>query len=322
MKDSVCFLGTGKINAKHVRLVKGLFPKLRLSVASRDSDRARDFQKRFNLSAAFGSYAEAVASDFSTLVIGVPPRYHFDWVGEGLKAGKHLLIEKPIFNSLAEFKTVWPALKKHPGVVMVAENQWFDPFHRRLKKILQQGKMGRPLFIDLVRLGVQRREGWRADPKEMPLGALHEGGVHWIRRLLDLAGAVESLRAQGPSLDDVTVTARHASGLTSRLRHSWTAPRKTFRDLSQIRLEKGTIRFEGRGMFGWACGHGRKFLFPALNDPGGFKTMWRHFIDCVEQGKQPALTLEDIFFDFAYLDAAYRSLASGKAEVPEKIPSS
>lgn len=298
-----------------------MFPGWRLGAASRDLDRARVFQKRFNLAAAFGSYAEAIASDFSTLVVGVPPRHHFDLVQEGLKAGKNLLIEKPIFNSLAEFKILWPILKKHAGVVMVAENQWFDPFHLKLKKILQTGRMGRPLFIDLIRLGVQKRSGWRADPQEMTLGSLHEGGVHWIRRLLDLAGAVETLQAEGPSLDDVTVTARHASGLTSRLRHSWTAPRKTFRDLSKIRLEKGTIRFEGRGMFGWTSGNGWKLLPPALNDPGGFKAMWRHFIDCIENEKKPALTLEDIFLDFAYLDAAYRSLASGKEEVPERLPS-
>lgn len=327
-KHSICFLGTGRINAKHVGLLKKMFPKLRLGIASRELDRAKEFQRRFNLSASFGTYSEAIRSDFSTVVIGVPPRHHFELIRDCLKAGKNLLIEKPIVNSLEEFKQLWPQLKNHPGVVMVAENQWFDPFHRKLKTILQKNNLGRPLFFDLVRLGVQKRNGWRADPKEMPLGALHEGGVHWIRRLLDLTNLYESNRSQvplgvhafGSSKETVMVMARHPSGLVSRLYHSWSIPRRTCLDLSKLQLEKGSIYFEGRGLFGLVFGGGFRFLKPELGDLGGFKAMWRDFIDSLERGKKPSLTLEEIFLDFSYLDAAVRSLASGREEVPEGIP--
>src|SRR5204863_8653090 len=83
------------------------------------------------------------------------------------------------------------ALVGHPRTVMVAENLHYAPFQRRLKGLLRQQGLGRPLILDLVRLGRARTAGWRADPAEMPLGALHEGGVHWIRRLLDLASVFE-----------------------------------------------------------------------------------------------------------------------------------
>ena len=38
--------------------------------------------------------------------------------------------------------------------------------------------------------------------------------------------------------------------------------------------------------------------------------MWRDFLGAVEGGRRPALTLTDVFADFAYMDAAYRSRAS------------
>src|SRR5204863_4497164 len=142
--------------------------------------------------AHFGDYVQAIASSCDVVVIGVPPRAHRPLVELALAADKHVLIEKPVFATFAELEALWPALKAHKRAVMVAENLHFAPFHRRLKALLRDGALGRPLLLDLVRLGRSRPTGWRADPAEMPLGALHEGGVHWIRRLLDLAAVLEN----------------------------------------------------------------------------------------------------------------------------------
>lgn len=344
---SVCFLGTGRITAKHISILKKLSPALRLSVASRDLSRAQAMQRRFGLVAAFGNYEEAIQSDFDTVVIATPPRLHFDLVEKSLKAGKNILIEKPIFNSLEEFQKLWVPLKKYSRFVMVLENQWFDPFFQKVRNTLQTHDFGRPLFLNFVRRGLQKRKGWRQDSSEMPLGALHEGGVHWIRKLLGLAGLYESSPNTGllkvmattpsfrltdtPGEDTMVVMARHQSGLVSRLFHSWGLP-GGWRDLSTITLEKGSITFSSHGLGGisfGACPNGAccKILSPCFRDMGGYKTMWKHLLTELqkEKGKpasgQPGVTLEDIFFDFTYLDAAYRSLKSGNEEGVLSIPS-
>lgn len=332
MQTSVCFLGAGFINGKHARLLRRLFPQMRLGIASRDPQRAKEFKKRFSLDAHFKNYHEAITSDFSTLVLGLPPQSHFGLVQEGLHAGKHLVIEKPIFNSLDEFKTLLPRLQNSPTLVMVAENQWFDPFHQKIKRCLQENDFGRPLFFDLIRLGRPKPKAWFTDPSQMPLGALHEGGVHWIRRLLDLANVYEQdpyqsilgVRAYRPPFllwevpqeDTMMVVARHRSGLVSRLYHSWGIRRRGggLFDFSKIYLERGTVCFDGRGIIGFVFGRRRKVIWPSLDDYGGFKKMWRHYIACAEEGRKPALSLQDIFLDFAYMDAAYRSIRSGKEE--------
>src|SRR5262249_24050020 len=159
--------------------------------------------------------------------------------------------------------------------------------------------LGRPLVLDLVRLGRSRPSGWRADPAEMPLGALHEGGVHWIRKLLDLAAVVEGGQldhvahvyavappAPGtptPGRGTTLVVARHRSGLVSRLLHTWAAPwRLPPFDMSKVLLEHGALYFDARGIFGRVYAPaGRSFLWPDLRDAGGTQAMWRDFLAAV-----------------------------------------
>ena len=331
---SVCFLGTGRINARHIQTLKQLRPQARIAVASRDTRRARAFGDRHGARDSYGSYEDAIASDYETIVIGVPPSAHRSLVELALAAGKHLLIEKPVFASFDELEALWPRLISHRATVMVAENLHYAPFHRRLKHLLGQKGLGQPLLLDLTRLGRARPTGWRADPAEMPLGALHEGGVHWIRRLMDLASVFDDGRSDHvvelhamappepvtatPGEDTMMIVARHRSGLMSRLFHSWAVPWRFWPfDASKLLMEHGALYFDARGIVGRFYGpRGRQWLLPHVRDAGGFQTMWRDLLACIENGQRPELTLEEVFADFAYMDAAYRSLKSGRPETP------
>ncbi|MBW2732925.1 MAG: Gfo/Idh/MocA family oxidoreductase [Deltaproteobacteria bacterium] len=330
---NICFLGTGKINVKHLRVVRKLRPNARLSVASRDLERARAFQQKHNLHHAFGDYREAIASDeVEAVLIGTPPKAHAELVEFCLEAKKSALIEKPVFNSFDDFARLYGPMCDHPGVMMVAENLHYAPFHRRIKTLLADDALGQPLYLDLTRLGRSSPGGWRIDPEEMPLGALHEGGVHWIRRILDLAAVFdESLResiidvscfgppapvTKTPHEDTSLIVTRHRSGLTSRLLHTWGVPwRFLSADSSKFVCEHGAIYFDGRGISGKYYGpHKRRRLWPNVRDAGGSVAMWSDFLQALEGGKPPELSLEMVFIDFAYMDAAYRSRQSGKPE--------
>jgi predicted dehydrogenase len=327
------------MNARHVRIFKRLRPGSTFAVASRTAEKARAFGGSLGAKDCFGSYDEALRSGYDGLVIGTPPRGHAALIEAALAARKHLLIEKPVVARFDELERLWPALKRPGPTVMVAENLHYAPFHRRLKERLRDPGLGRPLLLDLIRLGRSRPSGWRADPAEMPLGALHEGGVHWIRRLLDLASVFETtpadqvvdVSATGPARpvtktpgeDTMMIVARHRSGLTSRLLHTWAVPwRFPPFDVSKALLENGALYFDARSLYARAYGpNGRRWLWPSIRDGGGYRAMWTDFLSAAETGRSPALTLEDIFSDFAYLDAASRSKASGRAEVPKRPPS-
>ena len=334
----VCFLGCGAMAERHIRALRALAPKARIAVASRDGARARAFGLRLGIVETFDGYDAALRSDVEVMVIATPPRSHRALIEAALAEGKHLLIEKPVVSGLDELVALWPTLTSATTTVMVAENDHFAPFHRRLVDSLRVASLGRPLFLDLTRLGRASPRGWRGDPSEMPLGALHEGGVHWIRRLMDLAGVYEDgridhvveLSAYGPSApltstpgeDTTMIVARHRSGLTSRLLHTWALPwRFPPFDASKLLLEHGALYFDSRGLYArlYERRDGR-WLLPALRDRSGLAAMWAHFLDCIEHERAPELSLAHVFADFAYLDAAYRARASGMSVVPQRAP--
>ncbi len=332
---SICFLGTGSTNRRYIRLVKTILPKAVLSVASRDLARALEFKRKFDLRDAFGSYHQAIQSAYTTMVVGVPPRMHLQLTQFIIEQGKNGLIEKPIFQSLDEFRSIWDQLEKSDSVLMVAENLFFAPFQHKIKKILQSLDMGVPLFFDLNRPGQTHPKGWRIDPIEMPWGALHEGGVHWIRKLLDLTALyadnpdddILGVRAfapkpmtKTPHEDTTLVIARHRSGLVSRLFHSWAIPwRMPLFEVSKLVFDRSTLFFDARSMFGRLYGKKRKMLWPSVRDAAGYRHMWTHFINCIQHAEKPKLSMRTIYNDFAYLDAAYRSLKSGREEHPKGI---
>jgi len=333
----VCFLGCGAMTARHLDTLRRLRPGARIAVASRDAARARAFAARHGVHESFGSYEQALASSYGVVVVATPPRSHRALLEGAIAAGKHVLVEKPICADLDELAALWPALVASAGVVMVAENDHFAPFQRTLKTQLAALDGGRPLFLDLVRLGVSPPRGWRADRREMPLGALHEGGVHWIRRLMDLASVFEDdavdhvvdVSAFGPTTplgdtpheDTTMLVVRHRSGLTSRLLHSWALPWRLPFDVSKVVLERGALYFDSRGAFGCAFrGRERRWIAPALRDRGGFVAMWRHFLDCVALRRRPELSLAQTFADFAVLDAGLCARRAGRPFSPRRPP--
>ena len=191
---SVCFLGTGRINARHIQTLKQLRPQARIAVASRDKHRARAFGDRHGARDSYGSYEDAIASDYDTIVIGVPPSAHRSLVELALAAGKHLLIEKPVFASFDELEALWPRLSDIGPTVMVAENLHYAPFHRRLKHLLGQKGLGQPLLLDLTRLvrarppagaPIRPRCRWAPCTKVVSTGS----GASWTWRRCSTAGA-------------------------------------------------------------------------------------------------------------------------------------
>jgi len=333
VRAAICLLGAGAINLRHARLLRRLRPRARIAVASRDPERARRFASKVRAEVV-PSYRHAIESDdYNVIAIGVPPVHHAGLVESALATGKHVLVEKPAFASLAELQALLPALRAHGQVFMTAENTHFDPFHREVKAIVESGELGAPLVLDLARLGCQPVTAWRSDAAEMPLGALHEGGVHWIRRVLDLASAfdpdrrahVESVHARTtrlgdtPHEDTAVVVAQHRSGLVTRLFHSWALPRLgVFARMAYLQCERGWIRFDPHGVFGIVRGpRKRRWLLPRFRS--AYRAMWEHFLECVEEGGVPELGLDELIDDFTYLDAAYRSARSATTAIPTAV---
>src|SRR5690348_10989313 len=114
----VAFLGCGFITAVHSRHLARLPGEFVCSYASRDLTRAEEYRHRFGGLRAYDGYAAALADpSVDAVVVAVPPRWHLDVTLEALRAGKHVLVEKPAFLLRSDYARVRKA-RDEAGVVV------------------------------------------------------------------------------------------------------------------------------------------------------------------------------------------------------------
>jgi predicted dehydrogenase len=81
--------------------------------------------------------------DIDVVVIGTPDHWHCLMLCNALEAGKHVYVEKPIGNSIAEINIMQKAVKKHGKIVQVGQWQRSQPHFVDAIKYLKSGKLGR-----------------------------------------------------------------------------------------------------------------------------------------------------------------------------------
>jgi predicted dehydrogenase len=85
------------------------------AIASRNLEKAQAAANRLGIPQAFGSYEELLASkDIDAVYIPLPNHLHVPWSIKALKAGKHVLCEKPIGLSVAEAQELIMQAQKYP----------------------------------------------------------------------------------------------------------------------------------------------------------------------------------------------------------------
>jgi predicted dehydrogenase len=137
---------------------------------------------------ATASYQEAVADPEVKVVIVATINSTLAEITEAaIRAGKHVIVEKPAGISVEQIDRLIELEKKHAVCVRVGFNHRFHPAFQKAREIFDSGVMGELMFIR-GRYGHGGRIGydkeWRADPKLAGGGELVDQGIH----LIDLAG--------------------------------------------------------------------------------------------------------------------------------------
>jgi predicted dehydrogenase len=139
----IAFLGCGFITAVHSRHLRALDSDIVRGYASRDTARADAYCRRFQGVFRHDSYEAAIADPtIDAVVIAVPPRFHLDLTLRALRAGKHVLVEKPAFLRLDDYRTVQAARDDADRVVLVGENDHYKPLAKTLRSLLASGDIG------------------------------------------------------------------------------------------------------------------------------------------------------------------------------------
>ncbi|MFW6157216.1 MAG: Gfo/Idh/MocA family protein [Balneolaceae bacterium] len=115
------------------------------AIASRSEEKARQAADALGIPHSYGSY-EALLDDgeIDAVYIPLPNHLHVPWSIRAMKAGKHVLCEKPIGLSAGEAEQLYKESEEYPDLkVMEAFMYRFHPQWQRAKALIGQGEIGK-----------------------------------------------------------------------------------------------------------------------------------------------------------------------------------
>lgn len=167
-------------------------------VTSVSSSRADDVHQFLPGVKVYGSASELIASNDVDLVINAAPNaQHFSLSAEALRAGKHVVVEKPFVNSSREGKKLIAIAEGANRFLSVYQNRRWDGDFLTVKDLIESGRLGEvqqfESHMDRWRPAA-RPERWREKP-EPGSGILFDLGAHLIDQALILFGDPDSIWA-------------------------------------------------------------------------------------------------------------------------------
>ena len=312
----LAFLGCGFITGVHSRHLQRLRGTVTCSYASRDRGKAEAYRRRYGGAGSYDSYAAAIEDPrLDAVVVAVPPRFHLELALKALAAGKHVLVEKPAFLRMEDYRRVQEARDRAGRVVLVGENDHYKPLAVCLRRLLARGVIGDLLLAHFTTVveRLKAADDWRNDEGMAGGDAFFEEGIHWLHLANSLGMAIVTATGfapppsrRGPDRRSKSMLAafRYANGAAGALFYSREVPSL----LRGVRVSKlygrdGVITFESNGGFVLVRGRGLpRLLFPGFRDMRGYQAMYRDFAGAVRSGRSPEMSLETAMDDQRIMD--------------------
>ena len=307
----VAIIGCGLIGNKRAR---ALGQHTLVAVADTDIDRAKQLAANHpSCRTIEPDWRKIVArDDVDVVVVATTNDVLAAATLAAVRAGKHVLVEKPAARNAAELAPVVDAARDASVILKVGFNHRFHPAIAKAKEIFDSGACGPLMFLRARyghggRLGMEKE--WRADPAIAGGGEMLDQGVHLIDlarwfagEFVDVRGTVATFFWDMPVEDNGFACLTTAAGQIAWLHASCTEWKNLFS--LEIYGKIGKLHVEGLGgSYGVERLTYHKML-PQMGPPEttveqypGEDRSWHaefeHFIDCIEHRRRPSGDLHD-----------------------------
>ena len=198
-------VGLGTWGQHLVSAVQGKSDVIRFAAgATRTPQKAADFCARHGIRLVSNFDELLKDGSIDAVVLATPHSTHAEQIAAAAEAGKHVFVEKPLGLSRAECERAVAACAERKVTLAVGYNWRFQPALREVKRMLEDGRLGKLLHVEGNFCGPSayrfRREHWRQDRGEVPAGGMTGRGVHVVDAMLYLAGKIDSVSAQSVRL--------------------------------------------------------------------------------------------------------------------------
>jgi scyllo-inositol 2-dehydrogenase (NADP+) len=124
--------------------------------------------------------------DVDLVVVSTPPSTHASWALRAIRAGKHVVVEKPFAISTSEADEVMAEAAAADRLAVVYQNRRFDPDHLAVRRAVQGGALGEVFHIETFVGGYGHPCNlWHSD-EGVSGGAFYDWGSHVLDQILDL----------------------------------------------------------------------------------------------------------------------------------------
>ncbi|MHB8382011.1 MAG: Gfo/Idh/MocA family protein, partial [Candidatus Binataceae bacterium] len=114
------------------------------AIAAREPARAQEFAKAHGIARVLATYDDLINDpDLDAIYDPLPNSLHCEWSIRALRAGKHVLCEKPISSNAAEAERMAQAADETGRLLVEAFHYYYHPLAQRVREILRDGTLGK-----------------------------------------------------------------------------------------------------------------------------------------------------------------------------------
>jgi predicted dehydrogenase len=208
----------------HVKALRGRADARIVAVVDPIEDRRAEAAKEFGCK-AYASIDEVLRQpDVEVVVIATPSVQHAPDARRALRAGKHVLLEKPIAMNLAEADSLLRTAEKSGKHLFAHHNARYNRLFTHLQDVVKSGVLGQLFHMRHYQQNFARRSDWQTLRKNGG-GVLNNTCPHFIDHMIQLAGApvklavgdLRQIASAGDVEDHVNVFFRFENGVTANM---------------------------------------------------------------------------------------------------------
>ncbi|WP_432513292.1 Gfo/Idh/MocA family protein [Kineococcus sp. SYSU DK001] len=335
MRRRAVVVGTGGIAQEHAKALRTLSDRVEVVAAvDVDPDRVGTFAREWDVPRTAGDLAAVLADGNVDLVhVCTPPSAHVPLAEQALAAGATVVVEKPVALSLAETDRLLAAEAAGTGSVAVVSQHRFGSGVQRLRSIVEDSSLGRPLVATCLtqwyRPDAYFQVPWRGTFALEGGGPTMGHGIHQVDVLLSVLGPwqeVSAMAARGSrptETEEVSVaTVRFADGALASVVNSVVSVRET----TTMRFDLEHASVELNHLYGYRDEDFRVTAAPGHEDdvekawsrapqgvPSSHAAQFRAVLDALDDGAAPPVPLREARATLELVAAVYRSAFTGEA---------
>lgn len=251
-------LGPGKIASSFAKDLAMVSDARLAAVASRDLANAEAFAAEYGADRAYGSYAELLADPgVQAVYVATPHTHHCEHTLAALRAGKHVLCEKPMGINAREVQEMIDCAREQGVFLMEALWSRFNPALREAARLVKEGELGQLAYLkaDFAFPGLDRDPNGRLLNPELAGGSLLDIGIYPIFLAYWLLGVPQSFQA---------VAKFHTTGVEKQIGLVFEYPDAIAMLYSGL-SSKSEMRAE------LSCTGGNIYLLPRWHETDGFE---------------------------------------------------